>query len=318
MDNQQNVNIFWFRRDLRVADNHGLFKALSSNHPVLPIFIFDSNILNDLEDQDSRVSFILKKVQELQELFESYGSSFWIYHGKPLNAFKRLVVEFNIDTVFTNEDYEPYTLEGDKQVNDYLETVGIKLESFKDHIIFHKNDILKDDGKPYSVFTPYGKKWLSKLFDNDLTAYPSESHLNKLIKIQPLKKTHHYDIGFRPGIYPIPNQKIDIQLLKEYGEKRDLPALNATSHLGIHLRFGTISIRHLTKLAQEYSSVFLNELIWRNFYMDILWHFPHVVKNSFKPAYDHIPWLNSEKDFKRWCEGDNRIPHGRCRHATTQ
>ena len=305
---KQRIAVFWFRRDLRVEDNHGLYQALVSGFPVLPVFIFDTGILNDLEQTDSRVSFILHEVQKLQDIFEQLGSTFWIYHGNPVEAFKRLLVEFNVADVFTNQDYEPYTRKRDKAIFDFLATEDIRLHTFKDHLIFHKNDILKKDGTPYTVFTPYSKKWLSVFSESDCLAFPSETHLNRLLQWNPLRKYHHADLGFKHGSDDVPSHEIDSLVLKSYAERRDFPAVAGTSRLGVHLRFGTISIRKLTAVAFKFSSIFLNELIWRNFYSDILWHFPYVAKSSFKPAYDFIDWQNSEKDFARWCNGSTGYP----------
>lgn len=305
---KEKINLFWFRRDLRIADNRGLFEALTAGIPVLPVFIYDTNILNDLNDDDSRVEFISNEVTRLKEEFERYNSTLWIYHGKPLNAFKRLWVEYDVDTVFANEDYEPYARGRDKEIEKFLQAEKVNYQKFKDHLVFHKNDIVKSDGKPYTVFTPYSKKWLEKLNESPLETYPSEKKLKHLLKAEPLKDIKLRDIGFRRGKLEFPEKKIDKNVLKAYSDERDFPALDGTSRLGIHLRFGTISIRKLTKKALKHSPAFLNELIWRNFYMDILWHFPHVEGHSFKPAYDHIPWINSEKDFARWCEGTTGYP----------
>jgi deoxyribodipyrimidine photo-lyase len=305
---KEKVNIFWFRRDLRVADNCGFYEALVAGKPVLPVFIYDSKILNDLEDDDSRVEFITAEVAKLKEEFERNNSTLWIYHGKPLEAFKRLWIEYEIDTVYANQDYEPYAKERDQEINSFLATHGVGLLQFKDQLIFHKNDILKPDGKPYTVFTPYSKKWLANLNVNPIENYPSEKYLKNLLKTLPLPDIKLRDLGFRKGSLVFPEKKIDKQVLKDYALARDFPALDGTSHLGIHLRFGTVSIRMLTKKALKHSPVFLNELIWRNFYMDILWHFPQVAGRPFKPAFDHIQWLNSEKDFARWCEGTTGYP----------
>lgn len=302
------IAVFWFRRDLRVEDNHGLFQALSSGMPVLPIFIFDTEILNDLEHTDSRVTFILHEVQKLQQQFAQRGSTLWIYHGKPLEAFKRLLTEYQVGEVFTNQDYEPYARERDKAVYEFLATEDIKLRAFKDHVIFHKNEVVKADGTPYTVFTPYSKKWLSLLTPQCYQAFPSEKLLDKLLPHAPLKVLHHPDLGFKHGPYEVPSLNLDESLLKSYAENRDFPAVAGTSRMGVHLRFGTVSIRRVTAEAVKYSPVFLNELIWRNFYIDILWHFPHAAKSSFKSAYDFISWENSEKQFARWCEGTTGYP----------
>lgn len=307
MDKQE-IAIFWFRRDLRLEDNHGLYQALNSGKPVLPIFIFDTNILNNLEHEDSRVTFILHEVQNLQRLLEEKGSTLWIYHGTPADAFKRLLTEYQVAEVFTNQDYEPYAREREKTIYELLEAEGVQLRAFKDQLIFHKNEIVKADGNPYTVFTPYRKKWLSKLTESDYQAFPSEKLLDNLLQTKPLKHYHHPDLGFKQGPYEVPPLVIDLHILEGYADHRDFPAVNGTSRLGVHLRFGTLSIRKLTALAIRHSSTFLNELIWRNFYMDILWHFPHVEKSAFKPAYDFIQWKNSEKDFARWCEGTTGYP----------
>ena len=305
---KQRINLFWFRRDLRIVDNHGLYQALAAGNPVLPIFIYDKNILNDLEDNDSRVQFISEQVNRLKEEFERNNSTLWIYHGKPLEAFKRLWVEYDVEAVFANVDYEPYAAERDGRVTTFLKSRNIHFHQFKDQLIFHKNDIVKADGKPYTIFTPYKNKWLAKFSEADLDEYPSKKILNRSLKMAPLNDVSLRDLGFRKGTIEFPVKKIDKNSLKNYEAIRDFPARDGTSHLGIHLRFGTISIRKLTKKAVKHSSVFLNELIWRNFYADILWHFPHVEKRSFKPAYDYIPWVNSEKDFARWCEGRTGYP----------
>ncbi|MGQ7869284.1 cryptochrome/photolyase family protein [Sunxiuqinia sp. sy24] len=305
---KEKINLFWFRRDLRIADNHGLYRALAAGKPVLPVFIYDATILNDLEDNDSRVEFIADQVNRLKEEFERNNSTLWIYHGKPLNAFKRLWVEYEVEAVYTNADYEPYGRERDGRVATFLRTQNIEFFSYKDQLMFHQNDIRKNDGKPYTVFTPYRNKWLEQFRHIELDEYPSPKLLHGLLKTEPLKDITLRDIGFRRGSLEFPEKKIDKPILKNYEALRDFPAMDATSHLGIHLRFGTISIRKLTKKAVQHSAVFLNELIWRNFYADILWHFPYVAERSFKPAYDHIPWINSEKDFARWCEGTTGYP----------
>lgn len=305
---KEKISLFWFRRDLRVFDNHAFFQALTSGNPVLPVFIYDTNILNDLDDNDSRVEFISRQVTQLKEEFEKHNSTFWIYHGKPLNAFKRLWVEYDIAAVYTNEDYEPYARERDEDVRQFFQSNEVPFYTHKDQLIFHKDDILKADGQPYTVFTPYSKKWKEKFSKITIKEYPSDKRLDNLLQTKPLKDVKLRDIGFRKGSYEFPGKAISQTTLENYEKNRDFPAMDGTSRLGIHLRFGTISIRQLTQKAAKYSPVFLNELIWRNFYADILWHFPHVETKAFKPAYDHIPWINSEKDFARWCEGKTGYP----------
>lgn len=305
----QTINIFWFRRDLRLTDNHGLFRALtSSGRPVLPVFVFDTCILNNLEDDDSRVTFILRQVQRLHDQFEKAGSSFWIYHGQPIDAFKRLHTEYRIDTVFFNQDYEPYALARDRLVAAFLGTVGIRHQACRDHVIFHQNEILNESGKPYVVFTPYSRKWKSLFTPGCLSGFPSERHLFNLLQMSPLRKYHHPDIGFRPGAFTAPLLNLEPAVLSRYEEKRDYPGEDATTRLGVHLRFGTVSIRKVTAMAADSSPALFNELIWRNFYIDLLWHFPHVARGAFNRPFDRINWINSEKDFARWCEGTTGFP----------
>ena len=305
---EQAVNIFWFRRDLRVSDNHGLYRALTAGKPVLPVFIFDTIILNDLEDNDSRVTFILRQVQKLQELFEQRGSSFWIYHGRPIDAFKLLASELLIDTVFANQDYEPYAIARDNHIETFLSSSGARMKLFKDHVLFHEDEVINNAGRPYTVFTPYRRKWKEKLTAADLQPFSSEKYLSNLLQLFPLKTYHHADLGFRHGSFSVPPLILDTNVMESYASKRDFPASDGTSRLGVHLRFGTVSIRLVTALALSHSEAFLNELIWRNFYIDILWHFPHVVSGAFKTAYDNIQWVNSEKDFSRWCGGMTGFP----------
>jgi len=305
---EKTINIFWFRRDLRIADNHGFYAALTAGKPVLPVFIFDTVILLDLEKDDSRVTFLLREVQKLHHLFKQRGSSFRIFHDKPLEAFRLLLAEYHIDTVFFNQDDGPYAVSRDREVTDFLASAGVKCLSFKDHVIFHRNDILNEAGKPYSVFTPYSKKWKMRLSGGHLQAYPSEKNLDRLLRTGSRREDDHVEIGFRPGNFPIPPLEIDTEILRNYHQKRDFPAEEGTTRLGIHLRFGTVSIRKVTAAALAHSDTFLNELIWRNFYIDILWHFPHVWKRSFHPAYDHVPWISPGEGFVRWCEGTTGYP----------
>lgn len=305
---EKTINIFWFRRDLRITDNHGFYAALTAGKPVLPVFIFDAVILLDLEKDDSRVTFLLREVQKLHHLFKQRGSFFRIFHDKPLEAFRLLLVDYQIDTVFFNQDDEPYAVSRDREVTNFLASAGVKCLSFKDHVIFHRNDILNEAGKPYSVFTPYSKKWKTLLSGEHLQAYPSEKNLDCLLRTGSRCEDDPVEIGFRPGNFPIPPSEIDPEILRNYHQKRDFPAEEGTTRLGIHLRFGTVSIRNVTAAALAHSDTFLNELIWRDFYIDVLWHFPHVWKRSFHPAYDYIPWISPGEEFVRWCEGTTGYP----------
>ncbi len=303
------VNIFWFRRDLRFADNAGLYYALKDKHPVLPVFVFDKNILDDLPKDDKRVHFIYTSLLKLQSFCNDLGSSIEILHDTPLNAFNNLIKKYTIAKVFTNHDYEPYASQRDNDIQQLLKNNNISFHSYKDQVIFDRNEVLKDDGAPYVVFTPYYKKWLTLLNNYYTLSYPTEKYLDNLLNwtnynVPSLKK-----LGFIESDSQVPSDRLSMSVLKEYEEKRDFPGMNATSRIGIHLRFGTISIRELARTAINNSEVYLKELVWREFYQMILWHFPHVGKGySFKREYDLIQWRNDEKEFQCWCDGKTGYP----------
>jgi len=305
----EKVNIFWFRRDLRVDDNHGLFQALNAGLPVVAIFIIDPEILKQFPNpNDARLTFIHRTLTQLNSEFEKHGSSLLVYFSSPAIVFRQLAAKYSIQCVYTNTDYEPTAIERDAQVEKQLELIGIGFKACKDQVVFHHDEVVKTDGSPYTVFTPYSKKWKANLAKESLQVCESEKLLNRL---KPLSKGYIYElteIGYQPQDIEFPRKDFDAILITNYAHTRDYPAENGTSLLGIHLRFGTISIRKLTLFAQQYSEVYLNELIWRNFYMDILWHFPHSANRSFKPAYDFIPWRNNESEFDRWCNGQTGYP----------
>lgn len=306
---KQKVTLFWFRRDLRQFDNAGFYHALKSGNPVLPVFIFDTEILDKLNSRhDARVSFIHAEIQKLKAEFENEGSSLCIFHSKPLAAFQQLTEDFEVLEAYTNKDYEPYAIQRDDEVERFLTSKGIQFHPFKDHVIFEENDVLKDNGEPYTVFTPYSKKWKQKLAEVEIPSFPSEKHLHNLLKTRSFVLPGLKDIGFEKSEIIIPQAQISEKIIREYAYKRDLPAVDGTTRLGLHLRFGTVSIRELTRRAQELSEVFLNELVWRNFFIDILWHFPNVVDNAFKPKYDRIEWRNNEEEFEKWCRGETGYP----------
>ena len=305
----EKVNIFWFRRDLRVDDNHGLFQALKDGLPVVPLFIFDPEILSRFQNPtDARLTFIHQCLFALDQKFRAYNSSLLVYLSSPEVVFGQLPGKFSIQTVFTNTDYEPDAIRRDQKVEQLLWDKGIEFRSFKDQVVFHQDEVVKADGKPYTVFTPYSKKWKEKLVESPISIFQSENLLDNLKHMASDYFPELQEIGYQVQSIHFPANNFDQFLIKNYALKRDFPAENGTSRLGIHLRFGTVSIRKLTQLAQNYSEVFLNELIWRNFYMDILWHFPHVAEKSFKPAYDFIPWRNDETEFKCWCDGQTGYP----------
>jgi len=296
------INVFWFRRDLRLNDNHGLFKALQEDLPLLPLFIFDTDILSKLdEESDKRVSFIVLQLKKINEELKKTGSSIEIRRGKPFDIFNQLTTDFQIKNVFTNHDYEPYAIRRDNEIKQFLNSKRIGFLTFKDQVIFEKNDVFKNDGHPYTVFTPYAKKWQELLGSSQMTNYPSEKFTDKFIK-KPFIEISAYKCP-EPQNHQFPNAEPNIELIKNYAENRNFPSLNATSMLGVHLRFGSVSSRQMVIQAQKQSEVWLNELIWREFFMQILYHFPQVENHSFKPSYDAIEWLNNEKEFSRWCQG---------------
>jgi len=305
------VNIIWFRRDLRLSDNAALYHALKSGKPVLPIFIFDRNILDLLESkQDRRVAFIHEALNEMQHHLVTKESSLEVYYGKPLEVFETLTKKYAIEKVFTNHDYEPYAQERDQLMVEYLSSQQIAFHTFKDQVIFEKGEVLKDDGNPYTVFTPYSRKWKAKLNAFYLSSYPVEKYSDHFFKQAPQAIPSLESMGFIDAEKSFPSKSLPIETVKTYSDRRNFPALSdGTSKLGVHLRFGTISIRAIAKQALQLNETFLNELIWRDFYHMILWNFPQVGKGkSFKPAYDLIPWRNNEDEFKAWCEGRTGYP----------
>lgn len=307
---EQKIAIFWFRRDLRLHDNPALDAALSGIYPVLPVFIFDTEILEKLPSKnDARVLFIHRGLNELKKQLEEKGSSLLVYHGKPIDAFKYFTERFGeIDSVYSNRDYEPYALNRDREVEEFLAERNVSFHTFKDHVVFEKDEILKSDGTPYTVFTPYSKKWKETLTIEDLNTFPSERKLKNFIRIEPQDFPSLKEVGFTDFEFTFPEKYVEDGLLAQYGLQRDFPAVRGTSRLGIHLRFGTISIRELTRQAMQYGEVFLNELIWRNFFIQIMAHFPYVAEGPFKKQYAFIPWRNSEKEFEKWCRGETGYP----------
>lgn len=303
------VNIFWFRRDLRLEDNTGLYHALTDGNPVLPVFIFDEEILQKLEDHaDARVTFIYDEIARLKNQLERHGSSLLVKHGKPEHVFRELMNNYTIKAVFTNHDYEPYARERDARVRDLLINHQVGFRTFKDQVILEKDEVVKDSGDPYTVFTPYSRKWKSTFKSMEIIEYPSQDPGLNFLKSGPFVLPGLSSIGFKRAEANMPERNIDIDIIRNYHHTRDFPAIKGTSRLSLHLRFGTISIRKLVKIASVLNEVFLNELIWREFYMMILWHFPHVVNRSFKSQYDRITWRNNEKEFAAWCEGKTGYP----------
>jgi len=308
MAQKQSVAIFWFRRDLRLNDNTGLLHSLDSQCPVLPIFIFDTNILSDLENKkDARVEFLHNEIHQIKTQLEDQGSSLAIFNDTPKNVFSQILDKYNVKKVFANKDYEPNAVKRDQEIKENLSGQNIDFHLFKDHIIFEGKEILKQDGTPYKVFTPFKKLWLSKLQETDLKIN-QKIQFDEFLKTDPFPDMNLDDLVFEHTDIEIPSKKPDLQVIDQYDHKRDFPAINGTSRLGIHLRFGTISIREMVKLARNHNQTWLNELIWREFYSAILQHFPHVTDRAFNKKYEKIPWRNDESQFKKWCEGKTGFP----------
>ncbi|HNQ82458.1 MAG TPA: deoxyribodipyrimidine photo-lyase [Bacteroidales bacterium] len=307
--NNTEINLFWFRRDLRLDDNAGLFHVLSSGLPVLPIFIFDDDILLKLDNkEDARVTFIYDEVLRIKQEIESRGGSLLIKRGRPAGIFRELTGRFRISKVFANHDYEPYARNRDDRVGKLLSEQGIRFITFKDQVIFEKDEILKDDGKSYTVFPPYSRRWKSALSGSSFTKHNSAGLTGNFLKMMPMDVPALSSLGFNRSRLTFPPREPDAGILQHYHRDRDFPALQGTSRMGPHLRFGTVSIRKLAEMAHKTNEVFLNELIWREFYMMILWHFPHAAERAFKPQYDRIAWRNDEQQFRAWCEGRTGYP----------
>lgn len=307
---QKKINIFWFRRDLRLDDNIGLYEALKADYPVLPLFIFDTDILNNLPKRDARVTFIHETLQDMRKsLQDKYSSSVAIFHGKPKNVFKDLLQEYTIDAVYTNHDYEPYATKRDKEIKELLAKADIDFKTYKDQVIFEKDEVVKKDGSPYVVYTPYMRTWKDTFKTIDLSVFDTRPYFNNLIEHSRLANLSLADIGFESSKQAIAPYEVTPTLIQEYEDTRNFPAKDATSRLGPHLRFGTVSIRKMIKKAiAEENEIFWQELIWREFFMQILWHFPETSEAAFKSKYDRIEWRNNEAEFIAWCEGKTGYP----------
>ncbi|WP_010135962.1 cryptochrome/photolyase family protein [Ochrovirga pacifica] len=297
------VNVFWFRRDLRTFDNTGLNKALQSSNPVLPIFIFDEHILDELPIKDARVTFIYKALAAIDKELKKHQSSLLVLQGKPEEVWQQLFKDYQIQEVFTNKDYEPYALNRDRAIYKLTKEHQAAFYRFKDQVIFEEKEIVKEDGNPYTVYTPYKKKWINKFKNNTLTV--SECSFSNFL---------HFEASF-PKLSDIGFQETEIELpefspknIQNYGDNRDYPAKNHTTHIGVHLRFGTVSIRKIVVDYGKQNDIYLSELIWREFFMQILFHFPKVQQHNFRAKYDAIPWRNNEKEFQKWCDGQTGYP----------
>jgi deoxyribodipyrimidine photo-lyase len=297
MINKTTYSVFWFRRDLRIEDNHGLYQALVNSENVIPVFIFDTNILSQFDvENDKRIAYILQKI-----IFLKNTINLQVYFDTPNNVFQNLVANYKITSVYTNQDYEPQAIMRDTAIKQMLHEKNITFNTYKDQVIFHENDVVKNDGSPYTVFTPFSKKWKEIFNSQTPNYYPSESLLNHISS----QKFSNLDLNTLPfyskNIFITENIASDI--VKDYDKTRDFPYLKGTSELATALRFGTISVRKCVEIASQLNQTWLNELIWREFFMQILYHFPQVTKQCFKPKYENIVWRNNEQEFELWCEG---------------
>lgn len=302
--------LFWHRRDLRIDDNKGLFEALKQNENVHPIFIFDKSILDKLPNNDQRILFIYQEIESLKKSYQNLGSDLWVYYGEPSEIIPKIAQELNCSSVYFNNDYEPYALQRDQEIQVSLNKIKIEFIGNKDHVIFEKNEVLKDDGKPYTIFTPYSRKWKANLKEEDLREYYIEKYTGNLVQKQQGEVLITLeDMGFESKVlHDFPNRIAKNEILKNYHLSRNFPAVKGTSKLSLHLRFGTISIRKLALIAREQNETYLNELIWRDFYQMIIFHFPKSAENSFKAQYDKIIWEKNEVHFDSWCTGKTGYP----------
>ncbi|WGS54523.1 DNA photolyase family protein [Paraburkholderia sp. D15] len=339
------TGLVWFRRDLRNTDNAALYYALKHCERVWCVFVFDTTILQplhelwqkrhpDTQTQDRRIEFILGALHELDEALSAQGGGLIVLYGDPAELVPKLADELGVDAVFTNHDYEPVAIDRDETVRERLEDAERQWLTFKDQVIFERDEILTGQRKPFTVFTPYKNAWLKEVTAFDLKPYPVEKYADHLAptpaklhrKLPSLKQ-----LGFAPSNLAelaIPTGMSGAQSLLDdfmsridsYADRRDFPAAKGPSYLSVHLRFGTVSIRTLARLAQEMSlqpdgqgsATWLSELIWRDFYFMILAHNPRLAKGvSFKEEYDRLRWEKgpaAEEAFAAWCEGRTGYP----------
>jgi deoxyribodipyrimidine photo-lyase len=306
---KQTISIFWFRRDLRLHDNAALYHAVKNNKAVIPVFIFDKIILDKLEDKDDkRVVFIHEALSQINNQLKKLKTGLVTYYSTPLEAWKKITQEYNVTQVYTNHDYEPYAKERDEQIKLFLQTIGISFHTYKDQTIFEKDEVVKDDGLPYTVFTPYSRKWKAKLNEFYLKSFPTEKYFSNFFQTAFKELIPLEQLGFKKTDVDFPSKEIIKDIINNYGEQRNIPSIKGTSQLSVHLRFGTVSIRELATQAKHLSEPWLNELIWRDFYMMILWHFPHVTSAAFKQQYNKINWNTNEEEFYKWCNGQTGYP----------
>ena len=304
------ASIFWFRRDLRIDDNPGLYEALANSKNVIPIFIFDTNIIDNLPSDDNRIKFIWHSLSLLNERLKEVGSTLNIFKGNPLEIFKKIILKYRLISVYVNRDYEKYSIKRDKEINTFLNENKIAFNASKDHVFFEPNEILKSDGTPYTVFTPYSKKWFEKFYSEKLPQYQIKNLVDNFFKTNYKPIMSLSEIGFSNDEIKFEKFNLGDELIKNYNSKRDFPYLNSTSKIGPYLRFGLISVREVGKktIEKKFDQSFLRQLIWRDFYIQIFFHFPDSENENFKPAYDKIIWLNEEEKFEKWCAGETGYP----------
>ena len=296
------ISIFWYRRDLRLEDNTGLFKALDENENILPIFIFDDSILDELPEDDARVNFIYESLSKINKQLNNHKASLQILKGQIDDVWEKLVTTYDIQKVYLNKDYEPYAIKRDQKIKEFLNSKGIEMKTFKDQVIFEEDEIVKADGKPYTVFTPYKRKWLEKFTKVNLNLIANfDNFFKKTIDFPSLNQ-----LGLKNSSLKV--KKYSLKNVSTYSETRNFPNLDSTSYLSPHLRFGTISVRQIITELKNKSETFLSELIWREFFMQIIFHFPHVVTKNFRPKYDGIQWVNNKEDYDNWCQGKTGYP----------
>ena len=304
------ASIFWFRRDLRIDDNPGLYEALANSKNVIPIFIFDTNIIDNLPSDDNRIKFIWHSLSLLNERLKEVGSTLNIFKGNPLEVFKKIILKYRLISVYVNRDYEKYSIKRDKEINTFLNENKIAFNASKDHVFFEPNEILKSDGTPYTVFTPYSKKWFEKFYSEKLPQYQIKNLVDNFFKTNYKPIMSLSEIGFSDDEIKFEKFNLGDELIKNYNSKRDFPYLNSTSKIGPYLRFGLISVREVGEktIEKKFDQSFLRQLIWRDFYIQIFFHFPDSENENFKPAYDKIIWLNEEEKFEKWCAGETGYP----------
>lgn len=303
-----NLSIFWFRRDLRLHDNHGFFQALSKSKSVLPVFIFDINILDKIDENDRRVSLLFDRLKELNKELAKHNKKIHVYYGNPKSIFNDLLEKVPYEAIFANRDYEPYAIQRDQSIKTSMIKKKVKFRSFKDHVIFEKDEVLTDTGKVYSVYTYYMKKWKAQFRASMTQPFPSDTLLHKCKTSNELPCVETIeDIGFDYTDYILHKPNLTYRSLLEYDASRNDPNLNGTSNASVHLRFGFLSIREVSKIAYQYSDTFLNELIWRSFYAQILWHYPKIVTSCFREKYNNIKWNNPDLYIK-WKYGETGFP----------